>query len=339
MKRLRVLEIAGREAVPDTPEALLRRAGGPCVLRVPGRDGGRTRAVSTLLHGNEPSGLRALHALLHEGFVPAVDLLAFLGSVEAALAPPPFSRRALPGHADLNRCFAPPYEEGERALAGEVLACLREAAPEALVDVHNTTGHTPPYGVGTIVGDEQLHLVSLFAGAYVHSDLRLGTLVEATEREFPSVVIECGMAGDPASDALARAGLERFLGAAGLSPRREAVSRVQVVGRPVRVNVRTGARLAFGEGPVPGADLTVLSDIDGRNFKPMPPGSLIGWVGGGAWPLWAVGAEGRDVSRDLFNARGSSLETRREIIPIMMTTDPEIARSDCLFYVVHPERG
>jgi len=214
--RLRVLEIQDRRDVPPSPEALLNRAGGPCLLRVRGRDRKRVRALSTLLHGNEPSGLRALHALLREGFVPAVDLIVFLGAVEAALTPPLFSFRALPDRPDLNRCFVPPFEQGERALAGEVLEHLHGAAPEALVDVHNTTGHTPPYGVGTIVADAQLHLVSFFARAYVHSDLRLGTLVEATEHAFPSIVIECGMAGDAASDALARAGLERFLGAESL---------------------------------------------------------------------------------------------------------------------------
>jgi hypothetical protein len=186
----------------------------------------------------------------------------------------------------------------------------------------------------------QLHLVSLFARAYVHSDLRLGTLVEATEREFPSIVVECGRAGDPASDALARAGLERYLGAENLEPQGEPLSDIAVVGKPIRVNIRTGARLAFGDAPVAGADFTVRRGIDGQNFKPMPAGSVVGWLGGGgAWPLWAVGVEGQDVSRDLFDARGDVLETRRDIIPIMMTTDPEIALSDCLFYVVSPERG
>jgi len=113
-----------------------------------------------------------------------------------------------------------------------------------------------------------------------------------------------------------------------------------VVGKPSRVNIRTGARLAFGNAPVPGADITVRSGIDGQNFKLMPAGSIVGWLsGGGGWPLWAVGAEGQDVSRDLFDARGEVLATRRDIIPIMMTTDPGIAISDCLFYVVSPERG
>lgn len=331
----RLIEFDLSRGVPQTPEALLRESGRPFVVRVQGKDPHRTRALSTLLHGNEPSGVRALHALLREGMTPATNLLAFVGSVGAATAPPGFAHRALPGRPDLNRCFVPPFEEGERALAGEVLDVLRSARPEALIDIHNTTGHTPPYGVGTIVGDHQLHLVSLFAGAYVHSDLRLGTLVEATENDFPSVVVECGLAGSAAADDLARAGLARYLSAGTLAPDPVAAGKVRVTGTPIRVSVRTGERLAFGDAPEPGADLTVRSGIDTRNFTPMRAGEIIGWLGGGgAWPLWAVGAEGRDLSRELFTARGNVLETRRDIIPIMMTTDPEIAISDCLFYVV-----
>ncbi len=34
----------------------------------------------------------------------------------------------------------------------------------------------------------------------------------------------------------------------------------------------------------------------------------------------------------MFRLREGVLETCREFIPIMMTTEPEIAKSDCLFY-------
>ena len=88
---------------------------------------------------------------------------------------------------------------------------------------------------------------------------------------------------------------------------------------------------------MPGADLTLVSDIDRHNFTPVMPGAPVGWVAPGApWPLEARGADGEDLSRDLFVARGGRLETRRGIIPIMMTTDATVALSDCLFYVVQP---
>ena len=61
--------------------------------------------------------------------------------------------------------------------------------------------------------------------------------------------------------------------------------------------------------------------------------------GGGApglpGPVRARGGDGRDVSHQLCEAHDGEMRTSREIIPVMITNDPGIALSDCLFYVVH----
>jgi len=319
--------------VPETPEAFLRSLGGPVFVRQPGRDRTRTRAVVTLLHGNEPSGLRAVHDWLRSGAVPAVDAIFAIGSVEAALVPPGFALRQLPEGRDLNRCFAAPHEGREGRTARELVELLDAARPEALVDLHNNTGRSIPYGVGPRASEEELSLVSLFGDRYVHSDLRLGALVEVAAEVFPSVVIECGRAGAEAADAVAREGLARFLGA----PRLGSLvpGRVQVVTEPLRVEVVTGLRLGLGDRPADGVDLTLAAEIDRHNFDRLEPGHRIGWLASGApWPVRAQGRDGRDVSHDLFEVRDGELRTRREIIPIMITNDPGIALSDCLFYVV-----
>jgi hypothetical protein len=330
---LRRLEAPASGDVPETPEAFLRDLGGPALLRVPGRDPSRSRAVATLLHGNEPSGLRALHHWLRRGETPAVDVLVLLGGVEAALAPPGFAHRMLPGRRDLNRCFRAPFEGGEGALAAELLGALESARPEALIDIHNTTGHTPPYGVGPSAGARQLGIVALFAERFLRSDLRLGALVEASDARCPSVTIECGRAGDPAADAVARAGLERFLRAGHLDA--AAGAGVRVLADPVRVEVSAGARVTYGDGPEPPYDLTVARDVDRHNFETLDCGAPIGWLGRrDAWPVVARGADGREISRELFDAEDGVLRARCPLVPIMMTTDAGIAASDCLFYVV-----
>jgi hypothetical protein len=323
-----------RDLAPAVAD-FLRQLGGPAFIRVPGRDPSRTRAVATLLHGNEPSGVRALHAWLRSGAVPAVNAVFLIGSVATALASPLFSHRALPGRPDLNRCFGTACEGHEAELAKEALAALRQSEPEALVDLHNTTGQTPAYGVGSALSEFHLGLVSLFAARYVHSDLRIGALVEATENDFPSATIECGRAGDPSADAVARSGLERYLSAAALDLRPTERGAIEVLGRPVRVRVRAGVRVAFDSGPVPGVELTLVAGVDQNNWAPLPPGGLLGWLGRPeTWPITAEGSDGTDVSRDLFAVGGNVLRARLELIPIMFTKDPEIAVSDCLFYAV-----
>jgi Succinylglutamate desuccinylase / Aspartoacylase family len=331
------------DAAPDTVEALLDWLGGATVLTLDGRDGARTRGLATLLHGNEPSGIRALARYLRSGEVPATRVVVLVGAVRAARAAPGFAHRTLPGARDLNRCFAPPWEGPEGEIAHEALRLLREARCEALVDLHNNTGHNPVYGVGTRADAASLNITALFGERYVVSNLRLGSLVEATAGDFPAVTIECGRAGDAASDAAALAGLQRYLALPRLETRRVVASRMTVFSEPIRVSARPGTRLGFARGPIANADLTLADDIDHYNFRPVPPGALVGWLGREqTWPLDARGADGTDVSGDLFAIDGDHrLVTRRSIVPIMMTLDPVVALADCLFYVVqvHEEIG
>src|SRR5690606_38601466 len=62
------------QALGRSPLEWLNRLERPTVVRVAGRDPSRTRAMATLLHGNEPSGLFAIHRWLLEQHTPEVNL-------------------------------------------------------------------------------------------------------------------------------------------------------------------------------------------------------------------------------------------------------------------------
>lgn len=312
---------------------------GPTVFRIPGRDRTRTRALVTLLHGNEPSGLRALHSWLRSGPTPAVDVLCVVAAVAAARRPPAFSHRMLPEERDLNRCFRPPFVGTGGVLAEAIVRMVRSSRPEALVDLHNNTGHNPAYGVAMRAGAPELGLVTLFAERVVLSDLTLGALTEVLADELPAVTIECGRAGDPASDAIALAGLTRFVEAVRL-PLDAVPSGFQVFEEPMRVGVRPGVRLAFAEAPAVDADLTLTSGVDQHNFSLLEAGTVLGWVRPSIQlPIEARGAAGDDRAADLFEIVDDRLRTRAALVPIMMTTDIRIAVQDCLFYVVRDRAG
>jgi hypothetical protein len=247
MSAIRSLSLSDPAALPRDPVAFLRSLGGPVHFLVPGADRSRARVVTTLLHGNEPSGLHAIHAWLRSGRRPAVDAHLIVANVEAALEPPGFAHRMLPGRRDLNRCFLGPFDGPEGELASAILATIREIGPECLVDVHNNTGHNPPYGVGTEPSEQALQLVALFGDRFVWSHLRLGALMEATQDQ-PSVVVEVGRAGDPVADAVATRGLARVLEAErvfvpGATPE------VEVLTTPMRVCLCAGVSLAVADAP------------------------------------------------------------------------------------------
>lgn len=319
--------------------SMLARLGGPATLRVAGRDRRRCRMVVTLLHGNEPSGAAAVHAWLRERRAPpAVDAVFVIASVAAALMPPLFTHRILPGARDLNRCFLGPFDDTAGELAAAILAAIAAAQPECVVDIHNNTGRNPPYAIGTAVDRSRLQLAALFANRYIHSELRIGSLMEAVAPP-PCITVECGRAGDPEAARVAQRGIGRLLASGDI----EAISAdsLEILHSMVRVRARDGVRLAVSDARHPDADLTVTHDIDRHNFERLAADTVLGWVMPDAgWPVEAHDATGRDRSRDLFYVDGDGhLRARQSWIPIMMTTDPVIARQDCLFYIVEPFPG
>ncbi len=325
----------GFPELPATAEAWLRELEGPTAVRVQGRDASRLRVVSGLLHGNEPSGLRAIFELLKRRLPPATDVLFFVGAVEAARHGQGFEHRMIPGRRDLNRCFRAPFVGTDGSIAEEALGLMQGHGLEAVVDLHNNTGHNPAYGVGVAADPSRLGLASLFAARFVRSSFSLGALHEAFPAHVPAVTIECGRAHDPAADLLAIAGLARFLAADRLPLGNSAD--FQVLVDPVRVCLRPGVTLRFAERREPEADLTMACDVDRHNFERLAAGARVGWVSGTTLPIAAVREGGEDMTERLFELRGSELVTREALVPIMITTNATVAALDCLFYIARQE--
>ena len=185
---------------------------GPMHIKIDGKDQSRTRIVTTLLHGNEPSGLHGLYELLLSSIEPAVNIHVLIPSVDAAKQAPGFIYRSLPHHKDINRCFREPFEDTEQdLLAKEIVEIIDAAEPECVIDVHNTSGSSPSFGVTTYRNPQHDALVSLFTHRMIITDIKLGALMEMSSVERPIVTIECGGAQDSESHLLAADGLKKYM--------------------------------------------------------------------------------------------------------------------------------
>lgn len=323
--------------IADKVEDFLRQLGGPCWITIPGQDSTRTRLVAALLHGNEPSSIRAVHAWLRGDHEPAVNTVIYVGSVAAALEPPGFAHRALPGHRDANRCYGPAEDDIQGRIAAQFKELFATIPCEAVVDIHNNTGHNPAYGIGFGIDPGQIHLTALFADWYVTTDLHMNTMVEMTGQRCPSIAIECGLAGDPAADAIALAGLDRFLHRHELGLDAAAPPHIQVLQHPQPVKLKPDISIAFASEPQAGAQLTLRDDLDRHNFAVLPSGSSLGWTQDATLQPFVVSDQnGQDTTERTFINEGGEIKTKIPMIPIMMTTVPAIAQSDCLFYTVEP---
>ncbi|PCJ44493.1 MAG: succinylglutamate desuccinylase [Moraxellaceae bacterium] len=324
----------------ESVEEFVRILAGPTLLRIKGKDSSRLRAISTLLHGNEPSGIKAIFRWLKEGSVPCVDILVFVASVDAALAMPGFFLRHLAHQRDLNRCFNPPFDDEPGKIAEAMLAILHDEKPEALVDIHNTSGSGPSFAV-TITNDkEHRALTSLFTQRLIHTDLRLGAIMEFSENDVPTVTIECGGAQDDEAHEIAYEGINRFISEENVLTEQETDWGLELLENPIRIELKEDVTIAFEEKAKVNTDITLPPSIENHNFGIISPGQPLGWLGERGLDCFVVkNTLGENKLTKVLREEAGVLYVAQPIRAFMITTNADIAKSDCLFYAVADHGG
>lgn len=335
MRRVRFIRNPLSTHIGHNVEEFLQELGGPACIFLDGDDTSRTRAFVTLLHGNEPSGAIALFQWLKSGRRPAVNAVCIVASVTAALTSPVFSHRMLPEDRDLNRCFRPPFDDAQGALAEEILEILRLHHPEAVVDMHNTSGSGPAFGVCTHMDRQHDALVSLFTQRLIISNLGLGALMEISEHSYPTVTVEVGGRLDDEAHVLAAEGLERYFLAPTVLAQRETDWGLELLRDPIRLELNEGVGLTYAERPSGAHAVTLRPDIEHLNFGVVPRDTALGWATGDIRRLFsALDAGGRCAVSKLVRIENEELYPAMDLKLFMITNNAAIASTDCLFYAV-----
>lgn len=333
MSHLRLLTVDELPALPEDPVAFLNQLNGPVVITVPGASSVGCRAVVTLLHGNEPSGMKAMLRYLRSGQKPAVTLHLFIISVHTALHPPVFTHRQIPGERDMNRTFRPPFDDDLGELASQILAHLVHLAPEVVVDVHNTSGDGPAFAVSPALSEAHIALTRLFTHRLVVTDLQLGSLMEISSTDCPAITIECGGATGSVADEVAYAGLCRLAAAENLFSWQD-MSSLDLYHHPVRLELAAECSIVYDTALDADVDLCLPPDIDHFNFGVVDPGVCLGRVRSASC-LRIKSAAGYQAIDEYFHVLpDGSLHPRVPLKLFMVTTNAAIARSDCLLYAV-----
>jgi len=309
--------------------------GKPTLISFAGRDSQRTRVISTLLHGNEPSGLHAVFNWIKSAKQPATNVYFFIGAVQAALSAPGFYFRQLPGEKDLNRCFRAPFDEYQGQVAKDFLELLHAANPECLIDIHNTSGCGPSFAVS--IRDDLPHqaLVSHFTDRFIVTDLRLGALMEISERDVPTITFECGGAQEESSHELAIERVTRFLQIDDVFEQPAADWGLEILHNPIRVELKPDASIVYSLTPAAGFDVTLPPDVEHLNFGLIDTSTQLGWLGPKGLNCFNVLThDGLDVTHDILREEENRFYPAQNLKAFMITPNATIAKSDCLFYVV-----
>lgn len=307
---------------------------GPTWIDITGKDTSRTRVMTTLLHGNEPSGVKAaFNYLTNPDFQkPLTNISFFICSVKAALLEPDFTHRYLPGEPDMNRCFKPPFNSMNGKLAKAILARISGLKPEAIIDVHNTSGSGPDFTICSGVDLIYEKFAKYFSSRLVKTDLSLGSIMEA-DVGCPILTLECGGSFDLSADLTAIKTIETLTTNDDLFA--ENNNSLNVYTHPLRVEIQEDVAIGYAEKPIKSCDITLEADIEKHNFGVTEKNCFLGWVGDkGLDYFTAINDQGIDIKNELFYVEDNKLYTKKLLRLFMVTPRPEIAKKDCLFYLV-----
>ncbi|MEW6992260.1 succinylglutamate desuccinylase/aspartoacylase family protein [Colwelliaceae bacterium 6441] len=309
----------------------------PTVIDITGKDTNRCRVIVTLLHGNEPSGLIAIHRWLTsfgELPQPETNLRFIICSVEAANASPLLSHRFLAGGVDINRCFGNTKNTGYFKRAKVIEQAIKEVNPEVVVDLHNTSGSGPAFAVSPLLTTRGLSLTSFFCDAIILSGLELGALMEQNFN-CPTITIECGGATDEQAHEVAYEGISQLASCPSIDNFQQQKS-VEIVYKPLRLELKPHKSLSYNDHNEGNHGVTLLTKIEQFNFGGAHKGQMLGWLDEhGLDNLQLINENNENVIAEYFTVRDNQLVCATNLRIFMATPNYEIAKNDCLFYVVH----
>ncbi len=245
-----------------------------------------------------------------------------------------------PGQRDLNRCFRGPFDDDNGRVAAAILAATDNVELDAVLDVHNTSGNNPDFVIVGVEDAVHTALASSFSSRLLAWRLQLGTLAEVFEGRCPALTLEAGTAHSAAADAIAADAVWRFATMQNIEAPPSS-STPTMYRDPMRVRLRPDVTIAFGDAAASAADVVCDADVDRSNFVDVAAGTVIATVRGGyeGLPFVVDGGDlrsGPDLADRLFVRVGDSVRTTTTLVPMMMTTNADVARSDCLMYAVLP---
>jgi len=324
-------------------EQFLLSMTGPTVIDISGHDQNKCRVFTTLLHGNEPSGLIAMHRYLSEVVTenkPITNLRFIICSVEAAASKPLFSQRYCNGGIDINRCFGKSCSlecndktRGYCQRASLIEQAIREVNPEMVIDLHNSRSSSPTFAISTVITTETLSLASFFCQTLLLSELDMGTIMEQ-DFNCPFIAIECGGFQDEQAHEIAFSGISHIAECERIGYTQQEKS-VEVIYRPLRLQLKENTNLSYAMHDEGYSGVTLKDNIECFNFGSAHQDEMIGWIdGNGLDNLHLVDKDGKNVLNEYFYIRENQIVCRHNLRLFKATIHKDTAINDCLFYVV-----
>ncbi len=285
--------------------------------------------ISTLLHGNETTGLYAVQKLLrrYQGRTLPRSISIFVGNIKAAEA----GVRRLDQQVDYNRIWPGTHQHylAEAHMVQQVTDIMRQMKVWASVDIHNNTGKNPHYACINKLQQSFMSLAGLFSETLVYFTTPKGVQSSAFAELCPSVTLECGLSGEEAGIDHVLNYLQSVLDCEDLTSYTN--TDLNLFHTVARVKIPEGYSFGFDDD----ATINLLPEIENYNFCELDAGIVLARVEPGSSAfLQAFDDDEREVGREFFEYTGEKILLKKPVMPAMLTMDTQVIRQDCLCYLM-----
>lgn len=285
--------------------------------------------ISTLLHGNETTGLYAIQRLLkkyREKSLPRAISL-FIGNVAAAKE----KQRHLDDQDDYNRIWPGSHhsDSAEKDMMQTVTNIMAKKKPFASIDIHNNTGKNPHYACINILNPHGLMLAAMFSDIAVYFTSPKGVQSSAFSDFCPSIVLECGQSGEKSGVDHALDYLQSILELDKLSSKDNKLKLYHTVARVTIPETITIQNAISSDS----CDVCLNAQLEDKNFHLIDSGTEFATVNAEKEKLIVVSSESEeDVTNEYIEIDNNKLLFKKPITLSMFTTNEEAIRQDCVCY-------
>ncbi|WP_448549394.1 hypothetical protein [Thalassotalea fusca] len=274
---LSILTDPNTSVLKADPYQFLLSLTGPTIVDITGKNTNKTCVVITLINGNEPSGLIAIHRWLTEreiGTKPYHNLRFIFCSVEAALLTPLLSNSHLPNQIALTQCFGVGFNHGIFKRAKLIESSIRDVKPAIVVSLHNTPSYSPAFACAASLNNESVGVAQCFVETIVLSE-QMPDRLQTLNFDCTNLAVYTGSPEDPQSHEVALYGIELLADA---NHRYVQNNSANVLLHPKRLMLSPTSKLSFSELDEGNSGVTLRKDIDALNFRPIKSGQHLGWL-------------------------------------------------------------
>lgn len=321
-----------KEIPPDflnvRPNEITQIINRPTLLHLPGEKDAPL-FISILLHGNEFSGLTIIQEILkkyHNQILPR-DLIIFIGNPQACA----LGVRHLAGQRDCNRIWRG-GDSHEHLMAKAVLQYVKEQNIYAAIDIHNNSGRNPIYGCINRKSEDFVKLAQSFSSDIVYFIRPDSVLSLALAQVCPTTTIECGLPGDP-QGIISGVKLIQTILSQDEKWREDQLQIDYVYYTYATLYIAPDSTISFQNPSSGNHHFCLINQFDELNFQELDPGFVLGQINDPE-RIKLIDQQGINIFEQTFSIIDDDWVVKSPFIPSMFTKNIDIAKSDCLGYVM-----